>query len=295
MFAKVFEQIFDSSIAEDYQVRLVFEDMLTLADIDGVVDKTPEALARRTNVPIEIIKKAIAVLESPDPRSRRSEAEGRRLVRLDDHRDWGWLIVNYKYYRDIASEEQRRAKTRERVSKYREKTRCNAGVTPGNASPSPSTSSLPPFEGGSGGKPDKKIYGEMQKVKLTDEEYKKLIKVHGESDTMAAIEILDGYIASKGKRYQSHYATLKTGSWVWERVEEQKRKGQNDKQPKQAVPRKKAYNQADQEAFDFYVEQFNLMKSTGNESGIPDLYKKIRDNYGQEGIEIVKKRAKGQA
>lgn len=233
MFAKVFEQIFDSSIAEDYHVRLVFEDLLTLADIDGVVDKTPEALARRTNVPLDIIKKAITVLESPDPRSRRKENEGRRIIRLDDHRDWGWLIVNYDYYRNLASEEQRRAKTRERVNKYREKTRCNAGVTLGNDSPSPSTSSstssLSSFEGGSGGKPDKKIYGEMQKVKLTDEEYKKLIKVHGESETMAAIEILDGYIASKGKRYQSHYATLKTGSWVWERVEEQKRKGQNAK------------------------------------------------------------------
>jgi len=234
MFAKVFEQIFDSSIAEDYQVRLVFEDLLTLADIDGVVDKTPEALSRRTNVPLEIIKKAIAVLESPDPRSRRSEAEGRRLVRLDDHRDWGWLIVNYKYYRELASEEQRRAKTRERVNKYREKTRCNACVTLGNDSPSPSTSSstssLSSFEGGSGGKPVKEIYGEMQKVKLFPEEYQKLIHAHGESDTQAAIEILDGYIASKGKRYQSHYATMKTGSWVWDRVEEQKKKGgQNGK------------------------------------------------------------------
>lgn len=154
MFAKVFEQIFDSSIAEDYQVRLVFEDMLTLADIDGVVDKTPEALSRRTNVPIDIIKKAIAVLESPDPISRRSEAEGRRLIRLDDHRDWGWLIVNYKYYRELASEEQRRAKTRERVNKYRDKIRCNAGVTLGNDSPSSSssTSSFVSSEGGSGGK-----------------------------------------------------------------------------------------------------------------------------------------------
>lgn len=231
MFAKVFEQIFDSSISEDYQVRLVFEDLLTLADIDGVVDKTPEALSRRTNVPIEIIKRAISVLESPDPRSRRSEAEGRRIVRLDEHRDWGWMIVNYKYYRGLASEEQRRAKTRERVNKYREKSKCNACVTLGNDSPSSSTSSFPlsSLEGGSGGKPEKKIFGEMQKVKLTEEEYQKLIRAHGEEDTRAAIEILDGYIASKGKRYQSHYATMKTGSWVWERVEEQKRKGQNGK------------------------------------------------------------------
>ena len=43
MFAKVFTQIFDSSIAENYEVRHVFEDMLKLADREGAVDMTGEA------------------------------------------------------------------------------------------------------------------------------------------------------------------------------------------------------------------------------------------------------------
>jgi len=145
VFSKIFEQIFDSSIAEDYQVRFVFEDFLTLADIDGVVDKTPEAISRRTNVPIEIINRAIKVLEAPDATSRRSNDDGRRIVRLDEHREWGWFIVNYEHYRQLASEEQRRAKTRDRVRKHREKHQCNAPVTLANDSPSPSivTSSCP--------------------------------------------------------------------------------------------------------------------------------------------------------
>lgn len=121
MFAKVFEQIYDSSIAENYLTRLVFEDMLTLADINGVVDKTHEAISRRTNVPVDVVKKGIVELEKPDGRSRRPDEDGRRIVRLDDHRDWGWLIVNYEYYRKIASEDQRREKTRSRVQKFREK------------------------------------------------------------------------------------------------------------------------------------------------------------------------------
>ena len=152
MFAKVFEQIFDSSIAENWQTRLVFEDLLTLADINGVVDKTPEAIARRTNVPLDIILEGIKVLESPDPRSRRNEQEGRRIVRLDEHRDWGWLIVNYGYYRALASEEQRRSKTAERVRKYREKEECNAVVTPvTNCNDSPSTSTSTSLQEGSAG------------------------------------------------------------------------------------------------------------------------------------------------
>jgi hypothetical protein len=137
MYAKLFAQIFDSSIAEDYQVRHVFEDLLKLCDQNGVVDMTHEAIARRTNVPLEIIKRGIAELEKPDARSRNPDHNGSRLVRVDPHRDWGWFIVNYEHYRAIASEEQRREKTLARVKRHREKnksvTPCNAAVTAINA------------------------------------------------------------------------------------------------------------------------------------------------------------------
>ncbi len=131
MFAKIFTQIFDSSIAENWQTRLVFEDLLKLADINGVVDMTPEAIHRRTNVPLEMVKSGISELEKPDARSRNPDHGGARIVRLDDHRDWGWLIVNYGHYRGIASEEQRREKTVLRVQRHREK--LKRSVTPGNA------------------------------------------------------------------------------------------------------------------------------------------------------------------
>jgi hypothetical protein len=108
MFAKVFAQIFDSSIASNYLVRLVFEDMLVLADSDGVVDMTVDALSRRTNVPLEIVQAGIEELSKPDRESRTPDDEGRRIVPLDSHRSWGWRIVNYRHYRDIRNEEGRR-------------------------------------------------------------------------------------------------------------------------------------------------------------------------------------------
>jgi hypothetical protein len=108
MFGKVFEQILDSSIAEDYLTRFVFEDFLILGYPNGVVDMTHEAFARRTNVPIEIVRASISKLSQPDPRSRSPKEEGRRLILLDDHRDWGWQIVNYVDYRDMRNEESRR-------------------------------------------------------------------------------------------------------------------------------------------------------------------------------------------
>ena len=48
------------------------------------------------------------------------------------------------------------------------------------------------------------IYGEFKNVKLTDEEYKKL----EEKNLLPYIEKLSSYMASKGKRYKSQYATI---------------------------------------------------------------------------------------
>lgn len=120
MYAKIFSQIFDSSIAEDYEVRHVFEDLLKLADMEGVVDMTMEAIARRTNVPFEKVRRGIEKLMESDPGSRSKEAEGRRLVPLDSNRGWGWIIVNYTHYRSLLDEESRRKYFRDAKRKQRE-------------------------------------------------------------------------------------------------------------------------------------------------------------------------------
>ncbi len=102
LFSRVFLQILDSSIAEDFTVRHIFEDLLKLCDHrNGVVDMTRQALSRRLNVPMETIDSAILKLESPDENSRDQEFEGRRIERLDSHRDWGWVILNWKKYDEI--------------------------------------------------------------------------------------------------------------------------------------------------------------------------------------------------
>lgn len=139
MFAKVFSQIFDSSIAEDWQVRHVFEDLMKLADMKGVVDMTVEAIARRTNMPLDIVARAISELEKPDPRSRTRDYEGRRIIPIDPERGWGWLLVNYEYYRSLASEEQRREKTRNRVARFRETNEPRQKLLTGNADVTPVT------------------------------------------------------------------------------------------------------------------------------------------------------------
>ena len=120
MYNRVFLQILDSSLADNWQTRHVFEDLLKLADRNGVVDMTQEAIARRTNVPVKIVRSALLDLCKPDPRSRNPKEHGKRLVKLDDHRDWGWQIVNYVEYRDVKDKDELRAKAAERQRLHRE-------------------------------------------------------------------------------------------------------------------------------------------------------------------------------
>lgn len=56
----------------------------------------------------------------------------------------------------------------------------------------------------------KDSYGEFNKVLLTKDESAKLVDKLGKKNTDDLITELDAYIASKGKRYSSHYATLLT-------------------------------------------------------------------------------------
>ena len=55
---------------------------------------------------------------------------------------------------------------------------------------------------------EKDIYGEFKNVKLTDGEYSKLIDKFQFQGTEQRIENLSGYLASKGDKYKSHYATI---------------------------------------------------------------------------------------
>ena len=56
--------------------------------------------------------------------------------------------------------------------------------------------------------PSKNSYGEFGNVKMTTAEFEKLVQAEGADRANALIEELSSYLASSGKRYKSHYATL---------------------------------------------------------------------------------------
>jgi len=115
VYTKVFRQMFDGSLATvgPWEAMVTFQQFLILADRFGDVDMTAEVISRTSTIPLEIIRKGIAVLTQPDPSSRSPEEDGRRLVLIAPHRDWGWKIVNYEHYSKIRSAEERREYKRE--------------------------------------------------------------------------------------------------------------------------------------------------------------------------------------
>ena len=108
MYGKVFESMYDGTISSNWYALVTFQQMIVLCESDGTIDMTLHAMHRRTGIPLEIFQQGIKYLEAPDEYSRSEVEEGRRILRIDEHRPWGWTIVNHKKYRDMRTAEERR-------------------------------------------------------------------------------------------------------------------------------------------------------------------------------------------
>lgn len=116
MYGKVFASMYDGTLRVNWKAMVTMQQLIILATPDGVVDMTADAIASRTAIPVEIISEGIAFLEAPDPSTRTPGDEGRRIVRLDDHRSWGWRLVNHAKYRALRNMEEKREADRKRIA-----------------------------------------------------------------------------------------------------------------------------------------------------------------------------------
>lgn len=103
-FVPISRQLLDSSVWEtDLRVRVLWITMLMTAAEParrGTVDMTIRALSGRAAMSPDDVRYALNVLESPDHNSRTPGADGRRIERIDSHREWGWRILNWKEYEE---------------------------------------------------------------------------------------------------------------------------------------------------------------------------------------------------
>lgn len=121
MYVKLFASLYQGTLRGCSDEILVFTNLLAHCDAAGVVDKHWRAICEETGLPRDRVEKAISNLEAADPESRSPEQEGRRIVKLDEHRAWGWQVVNYTKYRDIKDAETRREQNRIAQEKWRNK------------------------------------------------------------------------------------------------------------------------------------------------------------------------------
>lgn len=116
-YTKLFSDIVDSSIwDEDAQTCKVWVTMLALSDANGYVRGSTPWLASKSRVSVQQCEIALQKFKDPDPRSRTTDNDGRRIEQLDD----GWLILNYLKFRDRLSSDPKSVATRERVQRHRE-------------------------------------------------------------------------------------------------------------------------------------------------------------------------------
>lgn len=107
--------------------------MLAMSDKYGICEASIPGLADRAKVSISDCEKALAELLAPDPYSRTTDFDGRRIEKIDG----GWQLLNHAKYRDKMSADDRREKDRIRQQKWRDaqkkkKENVTSDVTPHN-------------------------------------------------------------------------------------------------------------------------------------------------------------------
>lgn len=120
-FTKLQRSILNSSIwMEDSDTRLVWIVLLALCDRDGIARISPANIAYTARVTEDGADHALQVLEAPDPESRNTDYEGRRIRRVEG----GYEVLNYTRYLNESSAGERREYFRQKKAESRARQRA---------------------------------------------------------------------------------------------------------------------------------------------------------------------------
>jgi hypothetical protein len=125
MYGKIFESMYEGTLYGQWEAIVTMQQLIVIANEDGVVDMTPPHISGKTSIPLDIIEKGLEILSAPDKYSRTPGSDGTRIALLDDHRPWGWYIVNYKKYRDMVRREDKKEADRIRMANKRNANKIN--------------------------------------------------------------------------------------------------------------------------------------------------------------------------
>ena len=118
-YGKVFASLWHGSLRGKKNEISVFIYLVCHADARGIVDIHPKVIAEATGIELVDVWSALHSLEAEDPESRSPEYGGQRIRLIDDHRNWGWWIVNHEKYMYLRSLDVKKQQDRERARRYR--------------------------------------------------------------------------------------------------------------------------------------------------------------------------------
>lgn len=141
-YTKLFSSITESTVwGEPYATRVIWVAMLAMADARGNVYGSLPGLARRANVTLEEVERALSSFLAPDPYSRTRDEDGRRIDMIDG----GWHLINHGKYGAVRNADERREYKREWDRKHRGKA-AKSEEAPDNNPDAPDTNPTNPTD-----------------------------------------------------------------------------------------------------------------------------------------------------
>lgn len=102
-YSKLFSGLVTSSVwCLDNATLRVWIAMLALKNVKGDVEGSIPGFASLARISVEEMRKAVGILSSPDPDSRTTDQEGRRILPIPG----GWHVVNHEKYRNMGQSQE---------------------------------------------------------------------------------------------------------------------------------------------------------------------------------------------
>lgn len=115
-YTKLFQTIITSTIwNESNDCKALWITILALKGKDHICRATVPSLAKLNNLSIEDTEKHLKKFQEPDPYSRSTEFDGRRIQRVDG----GWLVLNGNKYSQLMRSAERTEYVKEKVREHR--------------------------------------------------------------------------------------------------------------------------------------------------------------------------------
>lgn len=102
-YTPLFDSALDGTLYGKWPHTGIWTCLLSQCNRHGEIDVVPALIAAKIGVPVETLLECIADFMKPDPGSRTSDFEGRRLELIEPAtRNWGWRVINHGQYRNKA-------------------------------------------------------------------------------------------------------------------------------------------------------------------------------------------------